>query len=206
MYQPPVATTAATTAGTAAAGGFAFPPLLLAALLSFAPSLIGKLFGNPQQRLRHQIGQLTDPGYLAKLTGQNYQQALGSPAYQGALGTIAQGANQASNNVAASLAARGIGTTGTGAILSGLTPSLVGSQQAGLRTQAYGSAQSQAQSQIQAQINALLGTQGPSPSQQLFGGGLEAFGPFLQAWLKAKYPSTFAFGSGNGGFVGPTAP
>lgn len=170
-------------------------PLLLSALFSFAPGLFAHLFGgDPQAKLRHQINALLAPGNVTKLTNQFYQQALGSPAYSQAQGTIAAGANQTANQVAANLGARGIGTTGTGAVLSGLTPSLVGSQQAGLRTTAYNAAGSQAHSTIEQQIAALMGTSGPSQGQQLFAGGLESFGPMLTAWLRAKYPGSFQFG------------
>ena len=159
------------------------PPQLLAALLSFAPGLISSLFGNPQQKLRRQINQLTSAGNVGKVTNQFYQQGLASPAYSQAQGNIAAGANQTSNQVAGNLAARGIGTSGTGAILSGLTPSLVGSQQAGLRSSTYAGAQNQAQQSIQQQIAALTGTQGPSQTQQYFAGGLEALMPYLQKLL-----------------------
>jgi hypothetical protein len=167
-------------------------PLLLASLFSLAPGLLSKLFGGggSNEKLRAEIARLTSPGNVGNVTGQFYQQALGSPAYSEAQGAIATGANQTANQVASSLAQRGIGTTGTGAILSSLTPSLVGSQQAGLRTAAYQGAQSQAQASIQALINALMGTRGPSQSSQLFAGGLSALGPLLEAWIKSKYPAT----------------
>jgi hypothetical protein len=163
--------------------------MLIAMLASMAPGLLSRLFGgDPQARLRSQIAGLTSPGNVGMLTNQFYQQALGSPMYSQAQGAIASGANQTSNQVAASLAQRGIGTTGTGAILSSLTPSLVGSQQANLQSTAYQGAQGQAQSQIQAMIAALMGTQGPSQSSQLFGAGLGALGPLLEAWIKSRYP------------------
>jgi len=166
-------------------------PLLLASLFSLAPGLLSRLFGgDPQKRLREEIARLTSPGNVGRATSQWYQQALQSPAFSQAQGGIAAGANQAAANLAASLGARGIGTTGTGAALSSMIPSIVGGQQAGLRTQAYGFAQNQAQQQIQAAINALLGTQGPSQSSQFFAGGLEALGPLLQMWLKSRFPQT----------------
>jgi len=158
-------------------------PTLLSALLSFAPGLLSSLFGNPAAKYRKQVAQLTSPQNVGKLTNQFYQGNIASPAYSQAQGTIAAGANQASNDIGASLAARGIGTTGTGAILSGLTPSLVGSQQAGLRTSAYNSAAGQAQNAIQKQLEALSGTQGPSQTQQYFAGGLDAFLPYLTGLL-----------------------
>lgn len=158
-------------------------PTLLAGLLSFLPSIIGGLFGDPNKKLRQQLNRLASPQHLQKLTAQNYQSQIGSPAFSQGQATIAAGANQASNQVAQNLAQRGIGTTGTAAVLSGLTPSLVGSQMAGLRTAAHQTAEQNAQQQIKQQIAALTGTQGPSPAQSLFAGGLEAFLPFLQQYL-----------------------
>ena len=166
-------------------------PLLLSALISFAPGLLSKLFGgDPQAKYRAQVAALL--ASRGQLTDQNYRALLGSPAYSEAQGTIAAGANQAGNNLASSLGARGIGTTGTGAVLSSLLPSLVGSQQAQLKTTAYGTAGEQADKDIQAQLAALTGSQGPSQSTQLFAGGLSAFGPLLEAWLKSKYPGMAA--------------
>jgi hypothetical protein len=185
----------ASASGTAAGVGGAamgFNPLLLAGLLSFAPGLLSKLFGgDPQQKLRQEIAKLL--ASRGQRTNQLYQQVQGSPAFSQAQGTIASGANQASGNLASSLAARGIGTTGTGAVLSSLLPSLVGSQQAGLRTSAYNTAASQADQDIQAQIAALTGTAGPSQSTQLFAGGLSAFGPMLSQWLQSRYPKTAGY-------------
>jgi len=44
---------------------------------------------------------------------------------------------------------------------------------------------------IEQQIRALLGTQGPSQTQQLFGAGMSSFGPMLTMWLKSRYPGLF---------------
>lgn len=177
----------ASTAAAAAIPGFG--SLLGPLAFSFLPGLLGGLFGNPQADLRKKLQKLI--GSQGALTRNLYQQNLASPAYSQAQGTIAAGANQAGNVVARNLAQRGIGTSGTGAVLSGLKPSLVGSQLAGLQTGAYNSAQQAAMQQISQQIQALLGTQGPSPQRQLFGTGLETFGPFLQQFLSARYPGTF---------------
>ena len=180
---------AATAAGTAAAPMTGGLSLLLPFLMAFAPGLLGKLFGDPNQKLRAQVAELLRPENMARLTNANYQQAISSPAYSQAQGSIAQGANQAANTVAANLAQRGLGTTGTGAVLSGLTPSLVGSQTAGLRTGAYESSRQQALDTISKQIEALYKTSGPSQSQQLFSGGLSAFSPYLESYLRAHFPS-----------------
>lgn len=156
-------------------------PALLAGLLSFAPGLLSRLFGSdPAQAYRNRVNQLTSPQNVGRTTNQFYQQALGSPAFSQAQSQIAAGGNVAAGNVARELGSRGIGTTGTSAVLSGLIPSMIGQQQAGLRTSAYGTAQGQAQNSIQQQIEALQGKMPASQSSQLFAGGLEAFLPFLQ--------------------------
>lgn len=159
-------------------------PLTLSIIMSFAPALLSGLMGDPQKRLRSQLNKVAGPGNLSYLTNQNYQNFLSGPAYQQGLASIAAGANQAQNRIGAELGARGIGTSGTGAILSGLTPSLVGSQRGQLQTAGWQSAQQQAQQQVQNQIQALMGTSGPSQTQQMFAGGLEAFAPLLLEWLK----------------------
>lgn len=185
----------------------AIPPMVLAALLSAAPGLLSKLFGgkDPQQKLREQMMALI--GGQGAATNQLYQQNLASPAFSQGQQQIAAGANTTAGQLGASLGARGIGTSGTGAILSSLIPSIVGSQQAGLRTSAFQSAQSQAQQQLKQQLEALTGTSGPSQTQQLFGGGLAAFGPMLQQWIRSKYPGQQQqqqqYGGGGGFLLGP---
>lgn len=160
---------------------------LLAGLLSFAPGLLSRLFGSdPAQAYRSQVQKLTSPQNVSKLTGQFYQNALSSPAFSQAQSQIAAGGNVAAGNVARELGSRGIGTTGTSAVLSGLIPSMLGQQQAGLRTSAYGTAQNQAQNTIEQQIAALSGRMPASQSSQLFAGGLEAFLPYLQQLLQNR--------------------
>lgn len=177
-------------AGAAAAAIPGLNALLLPLLLSFGPAFLSKLFGgNPAQDLQRKIAALTSAAEVAKRTGQFYQGNISSPAYSQAQGTIAAGANQTGNEVKSSLAARGIGTTGTGAVLSSLTPSLIGSQTAGLRTSAWNTAGTQAQESIARELAALTGTYGQaSPTQQLTAGGLSAFSPYLTAWMKSRYP------------------
>lgn len=193
----PSAMGAAGGAGLAAAtGGLSLTPMLLSALLSFGPSAISGLLGkkaDPQQELRKQL--LTIIGQQPELARRFYQEVISSPGFSAAQGSVATGANEASNQVAGNLAARGIGTSGTGAILSGLTPSLVGSQLGKLHAAAQEQANQQAQNTIQQQIGAIGATSGPSQTRQLFGGGLEAFAPIFQNWLKSRYP----------GFAGATS-
>ena len=192
-------------AGAAAAGGLLGGPmgaLLLPLLQSFGPALLSKLFGgkSPQEKLRGQVQGLLAPQNMSKLTNQFYQQALGSPAYSQGQQQIAAGASEAGNQLQANLGAHGIGTSGSAAVLSSLVPSLVGSQQAGLKTGAYGMAQGQAQQSIEEQIKNLLGTSGPSQNTQLFGAGLSSFAPFLQQFMASRYPGIYGTQSPGGGF------
>jgi hypothetical protein len=169
-------------------------PLLIQGLMSFGPALLSRLGlfgGDPQAELRKKMMRLMSPENQAKMTNQFYQQAVSSPAFQQAMGGIAAGANATAGRTAAELGARGIGTSGTGAIMSSLTPSITGSQIAGLRTNAFGQAQNQAMKTLQDQLSALTGTSGPSQTRQLAGMGLDAFGPMLQEFLRTKYPGTF---------------
>lgn len=190
---------AGAAAGAAAAAGIpGLNALLLPLLLSFGPSILAKLFGNdPAKELQRKIAALTSAYNVGKTTDQFYGKAIASPAFSQGQSAIAAGANQTANDVAANLAARGIGTTGTGAVLSGLTPSLVGSQVAGLRSAAHTQASQQAMESIKQQLAALTGTYGQaSPSAKLFAGGLEGFSPYLSAWIKSRYPGmNFAQGA-----------
>lgn len=185
--------------GGGAAAGLAIPglnALLLPLLLSFGPAAISKLFGgqDPQQKLRDEINRILSANNTGQLTNQFYNTNLNSPAYSQAQGNIATGANTTANTLASSLGARGLSGSGTRDVLSSLTPSLIGSQQAGLKTAAWTSAQSQAEDSIQRQIQALMGTSGPTQNMKLFAGGLESFGPYLQAYLRAKFPSLSTLG------------
>ena len=177
-------------------GGLALGGLGPAALLSFAPALLNHLFGgqSPEQKLRAQLMQLLSPQHQQNAIQGFYQQNLASPAYSQAQGTIAAGANATGANLART--AGNLGPGGTSALLSSILPSIVGSQQAQLRTGAFQSAQQQAQQNIQQQIQALLGTQsGPSQTSQYAGVGLESFLPFLQSYLKAKFPNFASVGA-----------
>lgn len=163
-----------------------FGDLLKGGLLSFIPSILGRLFGgDPRAAYEKKVNRLTSAENQAKEMQKFYQMLLASPAFSQAQGNIALGANVASNQLAQALGARGIGTSGTGAVLSSLTPSLIGSQQAGLRTSTYQSAADQARQRIQQQIDA-LGGGGPSQNQQLFAAGLGPFGEYLKNWLSAR--------------------
>lgn len=163
-------------------------PLLIALLGSFGPAALSKLFGGQTSAQGLQKKLLALIQSQPQLAQKLYQQNLASPAFSQGQQAIATGANVTGANIAREMGHAGITGSGTGAIASSIVPSIVGSQQAGLKTAAFNSAQSQAENQIRDQINALTGTSGPSQSQQLLGGGLEAFGGLLQNWLKNKYP------------------
>lgn len=165
-------------------------PFLGKAGAAMLPGLLQHLFGgkDPRQQYMQQVQNLLSPQNMSKLTQGFYQQNLGSPAYAQGQRQIAAGANETGNQVAAKMGASGIGQSGTGALLSSLTPSLTGNAMAGLQTGAFNQAQGAAQNSIQQQLQALgqtgqPWTQGPSQTSQMFGGGMAALGPLLQALM-----------------------
>ena len=163
-------------------------PVTLALLTSFGPMLLSKLFGGQSsgEQAMSKIRALYDPAYRAKLQAQYYQQNLQSPAYSQAQGTIAAGANQSASQIASNLGATGLTPSGTGAIMSGLIPSMVGHNLAGLRTTAYNAGGTAADQSIEGMVRAIMGTMGPSQTQQLLGGGMDAFSKFLSQYLTGK--------------------
>jgi hypothetical protein len=161
-------------------------------LTSFGPAGLSALFGgDPQKQLRDQIMRLLSPDAQGQSTNRFYQQFLASPAFQQAQGNIAGGANAVQGQLAQRVGAGGYGSSGTGALMNSITPSIVGGQQSALHAAGYGFAQNQAMETLKQQIAALTGTAGPSQTRQFLGGGLDAFAPYLQAYLKNKYPKTF---------------
>jgi hypothetical protein len=160
----------------------------LALLTSFGPALLSKLFGGQSsgQQAMDKIRALYDPAYRAKLQAKYYQQNLSSPAYSQAQGTIAAGANQSASQIASNLGQTGLTPSGTGAIMSGMIPSMVGHNLAGLRTTAYNAGGTAADQSIEGMVRAIMGTMGPSQSQQLLGSGMDAFSKFLSAYLTQK--------------------
>ena len=166
-------------------------PVTLALLTTFGPALLSKLFGGKSsgEQAMDKIRALYDPAYRAKLQAQYYQQNLSSPAYSQAQGTIAAGANQSASQIASNLGATGLTPSGTGAIMSGLIPSMVGHNLAGLRTTAYNAGGTAADQSIEGLVNAILKTMGPSQTQQLFGAGINDFSKYVANWLANKYPS-----------------
>lgn len=168
-------------------------PAMIQALMASLPALISMFQGDPRKKMMEQIQALMSPQNQGALTNKFYQGQIASPAYSQAQGAIAAGGNQAANTIAQNLGARGIGTSGLGAILPGLTSSMIGGQQANLRTGAYQNAQGQAQQSIQQQINNLLGSQGPSQTQQYLSAGLGAFANALPGMMgQGKSPQDFS--------------
>ena len=186
---------AAASAGMGLATG-GISPLIMAALTSFGPALLSKLFGGKtsaqkeREQMQQKLAYLYSPAYRQMLQSQYYQQNLASPAYSQAQGTIAAGGNQAAGQLASQIGQTGLRSSGTGAIMSSVVPSMMGHQLSGLRTTAYNAAGGAADQSIEGQVRALMGTPsgGPSQGQQLLGAGMDAFGPLLTSWLKNKYP------------------
>ena len=153
-------------------------PLLLASLFQLGGGLFGGLLGrgqaNRQEAYRHQILRALSPANAMNQTHQFYNQFLGGPAYTSAAqGAYARG-NVLQNNLASSLAARGLGTSGIGSIAGPLAQSAAGGYLGQARLGGYEGAQQQAMGAIRNQLAGLqaAGPQGPNPVMQGLGGGI----------------------------------
>jgi hypothetical protein len=58
-----------------------------------------------------------------------------------------------------------------------------------LRTTAYNAGGTAADQSIEGMVRAILATQGPSQTQQMFGAGINDFSKYVANWLANKYPS-----------------
>lgn len=178
-------------AGAGGLGALLASPMGLPLLLSFLPSLVARFQKDPRQEYMAAVRRLYSPENMSRLTSQYYQQGLASPGYSAAQGNIAAGANQMAGQLAQNLGARGLSTTGLGSVLSSMTPSVVGSQQAALNTQTYNAARSDALENIKQQLAAMGGGPYTTPREAAFSQSLQSFTPYLMNYLKGKYPKTF---------------
>ena len=163
--------------------------------MSLLPGLLGGLFGgeSPQEKLMKQIQKISNPANLNTQTTDFYRNFLNSPAYAQSQANIAGGSNQALNVLRQGLGARGLGSSGIGAVAPAITSSLAGNQLGQLQSSTYGQAQNAAQQSIQQQIQALVGganagLAGPGQNQQLFGGGLQDLAKYFAAYLSKQNP------------------
>jgi hypothetical protein len=179
----------ASTAGTVAKAGAsaAFP---WASLAFFLPTLFGGLFGknDPAKERERKLMEILSPGHANQLTSNFYNQFLNSPAFSQGQAGIAAGTNAFTNNLNRSLGARGLTTSGIGSIAPSLARSSASHSLGALQTQGFQSAQEQAMNLLRSQAGALGGTAMPTNyGNQLFGAGLDAFGPFFSDWLRKTY-------------------
>lgn len=159
--------------------------LLLGALTSFAPTLLGGMFqGNdPREALRRQIMQLYSPGNVASQT-RAFQSLY---PYSGAQTQIANAANNLGNQLGATLGERGLNQSGVGAVGNALARSSGGFQLANLNSQAWQESLANAMRNIQSNAQNLVGYGGVGPTpnytQQLFGTGLSNFGNYMKQYM-----------------------
>ena len=193
------------------AGGMAGLGTLLAGLGPWAPILFG--FGGSllqgymadqaRKRFQERVKQLMSAGNISKETAAFLTNMIGGAGYQGALGRIAAGANATQSSIANTLASRGLGTSGIGAVMSGLTPSIVGKMQSDLYTKAEAESRQAAMEKIKQEIATLSGN--PNGLETALAGGIGVLGRGLEQWAANKYldhylyrqaPSATATGQG----------
>src|SRR5438552_2959096 len=123
--------------------------LLMGALMSFAPSLLGGMFqrSDPRAELQRRIAQLYSPGNIANQT-RAFQSMY---PYSGAQASIAGATNSLSNQLQGTLGERGLNQSGVGAISNALARSSGGFKLADLNSQAWQESLANAMKSIQGQ-------------------------------------------------------
>jgi hypothetical protein len=154
-----------------------------------------------------QAQRMFSPGAINRGAGEYYRNFLGSPAFAQAQRSTLQGGNRLALNTASSLGARGMDTTGIGAVSGSLANSATSFKMGDLYSNAWNSALE----------NAFRGAQGmtgaaatlPQPkwgAPQMYGAGLDA----LVKMLLMSRMQNGGYAPGNGSnlpsspyFVGP---
>ena len=168
-------------------------PTLRALLISLGPAAFSGLFSSPQQDLQRQVQGTLSPEHIQNLANIMEKNLTNSAGFSGAQTDIARGVSSLTNRLNRSLAARGLDTSGVGAVASSLAGSAGGFALGNLRSSAAEAALRSAQTLAQGQANALLqGGAIPNPRNQLLGSGFRALIPYLLSTLGK---------SGNGGNI-----
>lgn len=157
-------------------------PQMLLQLLGAFGGLGGLFFhDNGNANLLKLLKQYTNPAALSKNADFFYNQWLKGPAFTGAQQDIMAGQNSMASSLAQSLAARGLTTSGIGAISNAAVPAAGNFQMANLRAQGRNQAMEQALRAAQLMIGG-AGSMQPSRNigAEVYGGGLDALSKMLQ--------------------------
>lgn len=155
-------------------------PTLKALLISLGPALFSKFFSNPAGDLQKQVLATLSPEHIQNLSNVINKNLLQSEGFSNAQSDIARGVSTLNANLNRSLAARGLETSGVGAVSSSLAKSAGGFALGNLRSSVAEAALRSATELAKGQATAL--TQGgpvPSIGNELLGGGLRALIPYL---------------------------
>lgn len=154
--------------------------------LSFLPSLFGGAARRSDPLLGARAAALRElsPDALGSVTNSLFSQWQNSPAYWQAWKSAVGASQGLQNQVRNSLAARGIGTSGIGAVAPALAGSSLGYNLGNISAMGYQQAAQNAASLQRARAEALLtGGQVPNYSANLFAGGINSFMPLLSWYL-----------------------
>lgn len=151
--------------------------------------------------------QLFSPGAINRSTGEFYRNFIGSPAFADAQRGVLRGSNRLAANVSASLGARGLDSTGVGAISSGLANSAGSFKMGSL----YSDAWSQAMESAFRSASGVAGAAGSMPqprfgTPEVFGAGLDALTKYvlMQSMRSTPGSDSPTFAGGGNGNAGPT--
>lgn len=149
----------------------------LAMILLGAGGMLAPFMGGDNDReeaLKH-----LDTVNIMKDAQRLYTNYLGSPAYASAKNAILAGTTGGTNRLTASLAQRGLSTSGIGAIAPSLAMSGGALKQGELLSRLWSEALNSAMSLGQSRAGVATQTQQPNLGANLLGGGMDALSAFL---------------------------
>ena len=154
--------------------------------MSFLPALFGGAArrSDPLLGARSAVMRELSPDALGSVTNSLFSQWQNSPAYWQAWKSAVGASQGLQNQVGHSLAARGIGTSGIGAVAPALAGSSLGFNLGNISAAGYQMAAQNAARLQQARAEALLsGGQVPNYTNNLLAGGINSFMPLLAYYL-----------------------
>ena len=161
-------------------------PIPFAALAAiFGPTLLNLLFKDESgRRLLELVSTQTDPRIILERARQLYLGSQTGPAMTSARANLGSAANAAQAGIAASLAERGLTSSGIGAIATGASKSLYTSGLAGLESDLWRDALERATRLSEITLRGAAGIQAPRDI------GKESFAALLDALGKLKFTSS----------------
>lgn len=156
-------------------------PMTLMALTSILGSLGGFAFkDNSREKMIRELMRYANPGAVGADAKRLYSEWLQGPAFSQGQTEVYNSANQIASSAASSLAERGLGTSGIGAITGAIGGNTAGFQLASLRGKGMEQALQHAIEIMQARVGGLSGMPNSrNVGAEIYGGGLDALSKYF---------------------------